>query len=536
MTILDPTSFTTLSSLMGLASSSPNRTLLRGRVGQTKEFTAVVATDAVHMNKTIRNMLDGNFRAIQDETERSAATTADAATSGDERLEFRAATMVEYGKKEGVWMCTAMIVGNQAGSPLQAVNNSHNYLPSCTDKNAAHMLIKVMIPAESVENLGMLPTEGDKIRITSEYDRYGRLNLERGVYLGMVTKRQWAANETPSSETNNLINVGRASCDEALLVEMFNKADTYESEGVAPTVYGAATGEVEVATSPSGAPARTSADESASEESYWIREAEELNPEESTVTEAIAATASTPQNTLGEILEIGHNGTLVWPWTATSDYRSFTLVVFFHGRKSGESDSYYQRAMFEAGTTSCGTDACNDVGNNGLIVAFNELGKTLQNTLFVVPQGYKPRADRWKSDIDDFKRDKGITVNKIILGSHGWGAEGANKALEIPIYSMYSLGHNFDSVYWADPDPREVDDIYDDFSVTDYHEPEETNVMYYRPANWGDPVPSSYSLYIDDAAEGVSEAAGGVAEMVSQGHFEILKTTFKVIGQRSDIT
>jgi hypothetical protein len=49
-------------------------------------------------------------------------------------------------------------------------------------------------------------------------------------------------------------------------------------------------------------------------------------------------------------------------------------------------------------------------------------------------------------------------------------------------------------------------------------------------------LPTYYSTKIDPAVRGVASAPGAVVELVSQGHFEILKTTFKVIGQRSDIT
>ena len=227
---LDPTSFTTSNALIGLGCATSNRTLLRGQPGQTKEFTAVVSTDAVHMNRNIRNMLFGNFEAIPVASERLRIRRGDATLESDSTrsTSYRTSAMIEYGKRSGAWMCTAIIVASNSGNRFDAINNCHNFLPTCDE--SAHLTTKVLIPAESVADIGMIPTEGDVIRITAKYDRYGKLNIDRATYIGISKKRQFSENAAASaSSAFTRRNADGASCDDALLVELFDRTDSYNS-------------------------------------------------------------------------------------------------------------------------------------------------------------------------------------------------------------------------------------------------------------------------------------------------------------------
>tara|TARA_B100000700_G_scaffold330964_1_gene460372 strand:- start:8546 stop:9307 length:762 start_codon:yes stop_codon:yes gene_type:complete len=228
---LDPTSFTTSNALIGLGCATSNRTLLRGQPGQTKEFTAVVSTDAVHMNRNIMNMLFGNFEAIEDPFERSQHRLRSSIVASDSArsTSYRTSAMIEYGQKSGAWMCTAIIIASNSGNRFDAINNCHNFLPTCDE--SAHLTTKVLIPAASVADIGMIPTEGDVIRITAKYNRYGKLNIDRATYVGISKKRQFSENAAASASDDSWTrrNYERASCDDALLVELFDRTDSYSS-------------------------------------------------------------------------------------------------------------------------------------------------------------------------------------------------------------------------------------------------------------------------------------------------------------------
>ena len=219
------------------------------------------------------------------------------------------------------------------------------------------------------------------------------------------------------------------------------------------------------------------------------------------------------QNTGTSILTLGH-GTMVWPWKESMRNKKITLVVFYHGLLAGKPKDYLQKYLIE-GASYRGP------GKDGLIPAFNELGKTLENSLFLVPKKYDVGISFVIGDIEKLKTEYGITIDRYILAAHSAGARGALGAL-----NRKSIA--WDSVFWADPDPSAIRKA---FEANPNSQNYKSNLMYYRLSNWGSP-PADYAANNFPKLAASIQAYGGAATSIEQDHFPICTTVIKLIGTK----
>ena len=213
-----------------------------------------------------------------------------------------------------------------------------------------------------------------------------------------------------------------------------------------------------------------------------------------------AATAGTaPQNTDATVLSVNHSK--VWPWTEEMRNKTITLVLFYHGVGFGDQDYIINNKDY------------------GMKAAFKELGKTLSNTLFLVPKGNGASWSSVSRDIEKLQTDYGISINQRILGGWSGGSLGGTRAL------------NSDTIWnmkiWADPSPGThfLNAWNGDAGASNY----QNNIMYYRDANWG---AYDWSTPNFAAIAAKMQAKNGAAYEVGDNHKAILKNVFKIIGRQ----
>ena len=223
----------------------------------------------------------------------------------------------------------------------------------------------------------------------------------------------------------------------------------------------------------------------------------------------------TPQNTDASVLDLPQ-GAKVWPWRESMRNKPLTLVLFFHGVKGSEDPPYYHAFMF-------------DNEEYGIPASFNEIGKTINNTLFVVPKGHGARWDNVKADLDTLQSDYGITFTGKIMGGWSGGSSGGS-------YAMNQTDYMWDSVIWADPSPQNLFRTYLDRGIsavesTDPKAPNYQNqTMYYKKENWGSM--RSWSDPGFDACIEKINTLGGQSYAVDASHNQIVNDVIKIIGSQ----
>jgi hypothetical protein len=165
---LDRSAFTTERSQVSLGTSAPNRRILRGDPGETREFIAIATTEAVPATP-----------------ERWASYTGATNTIG---AWARALAQTYVTRSEDVdmemYIVMCKIVGHSNGAPLRSYANPHNFLSKCTDDIGGYdplqaMLLKCMLSAPKIDPFNA-PREGDVLSISVKYDRFGELDIESG--------------------------------------------------------------------------------------------------------------------------------------------------------------------------------------------------------------------------------------------------------------------------------------------------------------------------------------------------------------------
>ncbi len=242
-----------------------------------------------------------------------------------------------------------------------------------------------------------------------------------------------------------------------------------------------------------------------------------------------SATVTSEVNTDAEIYEIG--GCKFWPWKDSMSDQELNLVVFWHGTGYGDQDYVISD------------------DNYGIIRAMNELGKTINNTIFCIPEGSAASYESWTDAIDLFTIVKDVTFNEntAIYGCWSGGSAGMTE----------SLNHNnikASAVYWADPSPQ--NNVYDQPAeaaagatlVTSLGDPISdigndafygwvanwrNNIFYYNDANWSGYSWSTanFATMIEGFQSGNNILTPQIAP-VDYDHNEILKLVLKLIGQR----
>jgi len=172
---LDPTSFTSTRMLCSLASSSPSARLTRADPGARREFLAIAVTDASPLSYWAHRGFVGRKKA---------------SGTGVSRLRY-ASDPFEIPHTDGFttrFQVICKIVGDATQTTTIAQHNPHNYLPSCgdgtDDPHSAVNFIRCLTTEYTEED--PLITEGDALIIGCEFDRYGKINLERGTVISVV--------------------------------------------------------------------------------------------------------------------------------------------------------------------------------------------------------------------------------------------------------------------------------------------------------------------------------------------------------------
>ena len=161
---LDKSYFTRGRSRLELRNSSPSKRIDIGTPGETRKFLAVAHLDAVPLDPDQQ-------RALY-----QGSTTPWTA-------EVESTTRIEY------TTVVCKIIGNVLGQGfLSPQNNAHNYLPKCGADQLDHLLVNCIHSSPGYNGDSYI-TEGDKLIIRCEYDRYGRLNLKTGTVVKI--KRKW---------------------------------------------------------------------------------------------------------------------------------------------------------------------------------------------------------------------------------------------------------------------------------------------------------------------------------------------------------
>ena len=242
-----------------------------------------------------------------------------------------------------------------------------------------------------------------------------------------------------------------------------------------------------------------------------------------------SATVTSEVNTDAEIEE--YNDVKFWPVRDGMRGETLNLVVFWHGTGYGDQDYVISDE------------------NYGLIRAMNELGKTINNTVFAIPDGPTAGFDDWTDAVNRFQNIKGVTFNEdtTIYGCWSGGSRGMTDSLNDGRIKAAA-------VYWADPSPQNnvydqpkdaadgasahvsmgesLDTIGDDAYyafVANWR----NNIFYYNDANWTayDWSTENFAQMIEDFQSSDNVLTPQITA-VDYDHNEILKLVLKLIGQR----
>ena len=222
-----------------------------------------------------------------------------------------------------------------------------------------------------------------------------------------------------------------------------------------------------------------------------------------------------PQN--ANATELSVNTSKVWPWYAegaTDAYtevrpgdplywsgKTITLVVFYHGINHATQDWMINNSQY------------------GVKEAMEEMGKDLENTLFLFPTPHNVSWATVAADIQKLQDDHNITIQRKILGGFSGGSLGGGQAMDSDM--------NWDLIYWADPSPNSS-------FLPRFESPaNEANyagkqAMYYNKSNWdieGFDTDTGFDTLVQRMT-----ALGNSAVEVSDDHNTILKNIFKLIG------
>jgi len=224
------------------------------------------------------------------------------------------------------------------------------------------------------------------------------------------------------------------------------------------------------------------------------------------------------QNSDAEVLTLP-GGAKVWPWRESMRNRSLTLILFYHGVRTGDpsggatytstgTQPHYQSWMFE-----------NE--EYGIPASMNEITKPVNNAIFVVPWGHGAPWSAVKSDIQTLETSYGITFTSKVMGGWSGGAQGGKHALRQTDYT-------WDAVYWADPSMNELNSA---FNSATSHQNFSNNHLYFKFGNW----PSDgYAAGWDDLATTTGATIverGGTYVQPDASHNQIVNDVIKIIGQ-----
>ena len=222
-----------------------------------------------------------------------------------------------------------------------------------------------------------------------------------------------------------------------------------------------------------------------------------------------------PQN--ANATELSINTSKVWPWYAADATDAFaevrpgnplfwsgktiTLVVFYHGINHATQDWMINNSEY------------------GVKKAMEEMGKELENTLFLFPTSHSVSWTTVAADIQKLQDDYNITIQRKILGAFSGGSVGAGQAVDSDM--------NWDLVYWADPSPNSS-------FLPRFESPaNEANyagkqAVYYNKSNWsieGFDTNTGFDTLVERMT-----ALGNSAIEVTDNHNTILKNIYKLIG------